>query len=135
MYAMHDTKLNIMFAVDKLSRYAHNPNVDHRKGIIRILGYLKRAKSLRLFYNKFPLILERYSDASWNTSITNNKLSSRWIFTLRGGAISCASKKQICITDFIMEFEFITLAIVGKEANWLRNLLLVIRVVATTDAN
>ena len=49
MYAIHCTKPNIAFVVSKLSRYIHNPNVD-----------------------KFSSILERYSDASWNTSIIDN---------------------------------------------------------------
>ncbi|KAJ9554082.1 hypothetical protein OSB04_018127 [Centaurea solstitialis] len=41
----------------------------------------------------------------------------------RGGAISWASKKQTCITNSTMESEFVALAAVGKEAEWLRNLI------------
>ncbi|GKC92014.1 hypothetical protein Tco_1157456, partial [Tanacetum coccineum] len=41
-----------------------------------------------------------------------------------GGAISWASKKQTCITGSIMESEFAALAAAGKEAEWLKNLLL-----------
>ena len=43
---------------------------------------------------------------------------------LVGGAISWASKKQTCISHFTMESEFISLAAVGKEVKWLRNMLL-----------
>ncbi|GJR41667.1 hypothetical protein Tco_1309770 [Tanacetum coccineum] len=43
---------------------------------------------------------------------------------LGGGAISWASKKQTCITGSIMEFKFVALAATGKEAGWLRNLIL-----------
>ncbi|GJX18815.1 zinc finger, CCHC-type containing protein [Tanacetum coccineum] len=35
-----------------------------------------------------------------------------------------ASAKQTCITSSIMEYEFLALAAVGKEAEWLRNLIL-----------
>ncbi|XP_075077346.1 uncharacterized protein LOC142164072 [Nicotiana tabacum] len=50
-----------------------------------------------------------------------------WIFTLGGGAISWASKKQTCISHSTMESEFIALAAAGKEAEWLRNMLLDIK--------
>ncbi|GKC39150.1 zinc finger, CCHC-type containing protein [Tanacetum coccineum] len=52
------------------------------------------------------------------------KLSSGWVFLLGGGVISWASKKQTCITGSTIEFEFVALAAVGKEAEWLKNLLL-----------
>ncbi|GJW08675.1 hypothetical protein Tco_1571098, partial [Tanacetum coccineum] len=39
-------------------------------------------------------------------------------------AIQRASKKQTCITGSTMESEFVALTVVGKEAEWLRNLIL-----------
>ena len=93
MYAMHCTRPDIAFAVCKLSRYTHNPSGDHWRAIGRVLGYLKRTKSYALVYSKYPSVLEGYCDASWITSIKDNKSTSGWIFTLGGGAISWASKK------------------------------------------
>lgn len=127
MYAMHCTRPDIAFAVGKMSRYTNNPSVDHWKAIGRIFGYLKKTKELGLFYYEFPAVLEGYSDASWITSASDNKSTSGWIFTLAGGAVSWASKKQTCITHSTMESEFIALAAAGKEAEWLRNLLLDIK--------
>ena len=46
---------------------------------------------------------------------------------LGGGAVSWASKKQTCITHSTMEAEFLALAAAGKEAEWLRNMLLDIK--------
>ena len=77
-----------------------------------------------LFYSEFPAVLEGYSNVSWITSMSDNKSTSSWIFTLGGGAISWASKKQTCISHSTMELEFIVLAAAGKEAEWLRNMLL-----------
>ena len=72
--------------------------------------------SYGLFYNKFPSVLEGNCDASWITSINDNKSTSGWIFKLGGGAISWASKKQTCITHSNMELEFVALAAACKEA-------------------
>ena len=64
MYAMHCTIPDISYAICRLARYTKNPSVDHWKSMVRIFGYLKRTKSLGLFYNKFSAVLEGYSDAS-----------------------------------------------------------------------
>ncbi|GLT95567.1 hypothetical protein SLE2022_132430 [Rubroshorea leprosula] len=127
MYAMHCTRPDIAFAVCKLSRYTSKPSHEHWKAIRRILGYLKKTKELGLIYSDYPVVLEGYTDASWITSKSDNKSTSGWIFTLGGGAISWASRKQTCISHSTMESEFITLAAASKEAEWLRNLLLDIK--------
>ena len=79
--------------------------------------------NLGLFYNDYPKVLEGYSDASWVTNTRDNKSTYGWIFTIARGAVSWASKKQTCTTHSTMESEFISLAVAGKEAEWLRNLL------------
>jgi hypothetical protein len=123
MYAMHCTRPDIAFAVNRLSRYTSNPSAEHWKAIARVLGYLKKTKDLGLYYSGYPAVLEGYSDANWMTSVGDNKSTSGWIFTLGGGAISWPSKKQSCISHSTMESEFIALASAGKEAEWLRNML------------
>jgi hypothetical protein len=46
MYAMHCTRLDVAFAVNRLSRYTSSPSVKHLKAIARVLGYLKKTKDL-----------------------------------------------------------------------------------------
>ncbi|WJZ81775.1 hypothetical protein VitviT2T_001596 [Vitis vinifera] len=124
MYAAQCTRADISFAVSKLSRFISNPSVEHWKAIGRVLGYLKNTKELSFQYSKFPAILEGYSDASWISSVGDNLSITGWVFTLGGGAVSWGSKKQTCISHSIMEAEFITLAATGKEAEWLRDLMI-----------
>lgn len=88
MYAMGCTRPDISYSVCRLARYTRNPGLDHWKAISRVLGYLKRTKDLELFYNRFPSVPEGFSDASWITSISDQKPTSGWIFMLGGGAIS-----------------------------------------------
>ena len=87
MYAMHCTRPDISFSVGKLSRFTSNPSVNHWKAIGRVLGYLKKTISLRLFYSEFPAVLEDCSDAIWINSVSDNKSTSSWIFTFGGDAI------------------------------------------------
>ncbi|GKD34270.1 retrovirus-related pol polyprotein from transposon TNT 1-94 [Tanacetum coccineum] len=87
-------------------------------------GYLKRTRKLALYYDRFPAVLEGYSDASWITGSSDSKSTTGWIFTLGGWAVCWGSKKQTCTTHSTIEAEFLALAAAGKEAEWLRNMLL-----------
>ncbi|KAL4560327.1 hypothetical protein LXL04_032477 [Taraxacum kok-saghyz] len=53
----------------------------------------------------------------------DRRSTARWVFLLGGGAIYWAPKKQTGITNSTMESEFVDLDVVGKEAEWLRNLI------------
>jgi len=59
----------------------------------------------------------------WINNEEDHSSTSGWVFLLKGGAISWASKKQTCITNSNMESEFVSLAAAGREAEWLRNLV------------
>ncbi|GJR60451.1 hypothetical protein Tco_1502613 [Tanacetum coccineum] len=77
-----------------------------------------------LTYIGYPSVLEGYTDASWINNTEDNSSTSGWVFLLGGVAISWASKKQTCITSSTIELEFVALAGAGKDAEWLRNLIL-----------
>ncbi|GKC01176.1 zinc finger, CCHC-type containing protein, partial [Tanacetum coccineum] len=94
MYVMTCTRPGIAFVIDKLSRYTSDP------------------------------VLEGYIDASWISNTKDSSSTSGWVFLLGGGAMSWASKKQTCINGSTMKYEFVALAAAGKEAEWLKNLLL-----------
>ncbi|GJW59609.1 zinc finger, CCHC-type containing protein [Tanacetum coccineum] len=98
---------------------------DHWKAIGRVPGYFKRTRQLALYYDRFHVVLEGYSDASWITG-SSDSISNYWfgIFTLSGGVVSWGSKKQTCIIHFTIKAELLALAAMGKEAEWLRNMLL-----------
>nr|GEX35912.1 zinc finger, CCHC-type [Tanacetum cinerariifolium] len=117
------TRPDIAYAVGRLSRFISNPSRQHWKAIIRVFKYLRGTKDYGLSYVGYPTVLEVYSDASWINHVEDSSSTSRWMFLLGGGAISWASKKQTCITSSTMEFEFVALAIAGKETEWLRNLI------------
>ncbi|GJW43937.1 zinc finger, CCHC-type containing protein [Tanacetum coccineum] len=102
-------------AVSQLE-YTSNPGTQHWQAIQQVLKYLKKTMDYRLTYTGYPLVLEGYIDASWISNTEDNSSTSGWVFLLGGGAISWASKKQICITGSTMESEFVALAAAGKEA-------------------
>nr|GFB53019.1 zinc finger, CCHC-type [Tanacetum cinerariifolium] len=78
----------------------------------------------RLMYTGYPSVLKVYTDASWISNTKDDSSTSGCVFLLSSGAISWASKMQTCITGSTIESEFVALATTGKEAEWLKNLLL-----------
>ncbi|KAM3236510.1 hypothetical protein P3L10_016547 [Capsicum annuum] len=89
----------------------------------RVLAYLKYTQNYALYYNKYPAVLEGYSDANWITGSNEVKSTIVYVFTIGGGAVSWKSSKQTCIARSTMESEFIALDKAGEEAEWLRNFL------------
>nr|GFA47441.1 zinc finger, CCHC-type [Tanacetum cinerariifolium] len=95
---MNCTSPGIAFAMGKLNTYTSNPGTQHWQAIRRVLKYLKKTIDYRLTYIGYPLVLKGYTDASWISNTEDNSSTIGWVFQL-GGAV-------------------------GKEAEWLKNLLL-----------
>ncbi|GJZ85569.1 hypothetical protein Tco_0650908 [Tanacetum coccineum] len=122
-YAMTSTRPYITYAVGRLSRFISNPNRQHWHTITRVFKYLKGTMNYGLSYVGYPSVLKAYSDSSWINHVEDSSSTSGWVFLLRGGAISWASKKQTCIIGSTIESEFVALVTAGKEAEWLRILI------------
>ena len=123
MFLMNCTRLDIAYAVSRLSRYTHNPAYEHWNALTCLLRYLKDTMNLGLTYTDRPTLLEGYCDAAWISDNNETNSTSGYIFTLGGGAISWKSSKQTCNARSTMESEFVALENACTEAEWLRNLL------------
>ncbi|GJY30302.1 zinc finger, CCHC-type containing protein [Tanacetum coccineum] len=102
--------------VGRLSRFTSNPSRQYLHAITRVFKYLKGTMNYGLSYVGYPLVLEAYSDASWINHVEDSSSTSGWVFLLGRCAISWASKKQTCIIGSTIEYEFVALAVAGKEA-------------------
>ena len=106
-----------------MSRYTQSPNQDHWVAIRRVLKYLRGTSDYCLCYSRFQNVLEGFGDANWISDSNEMKSTSRYVFTLRGGAVPWKSSKQTCITRSIVEAEFIALEKASFEVEWLKNIL------------
>nr|GEX43220.1 zinc finger, CCHC-type [Tanacetum cinerariifolium] len=123
-FSMQDMGEADVILMGNLSSYTSNPGTQHWQAIQRVPKYLKTTMDYSLIYTGYSLIFKGYTDASWICNTEDNSSTSSWVFLLGGGAISWASKKHTCITSLIMESNFVDLAAAGKEAEWLRNMIL-----------
>ena len=102
MYLASATRPDIFFSMSKLSRFMSNLGDDHWHALQRVLRYLKGTMSFGIHYSGHPAVLEGYSDLNWISNIDQIYATSRYVFTLGGGAVSWRSCKQTILTKSTM---------------------------------
>ena len=89
----------------------------------QLMRYLKRTVHYGLLYQRYPAVVEGYSDASWNTLLGDSLPTTGYVFTLGVGEICWKTKKQQIIAKSTMEVELIAFSSASEEAGWLCDLL------------
>ena len=61
---MNFSRLDIAYAIGRLSRYTHSPNQDHWDALARLMRYLRGTMDYSIEYSGFLVVLEGYNDAN-----------------------------------------------------------------------
>ena len=69
------------------------------------MRYLKGTMSYGIRYTKHPKVLEGYCDVNWISDDDELYVTSGYVFSLGGGAVSWKSCKQTILTKSIIEAE------------------------------
>jgi hypothetical protein len=126
MYLMTCTRPDIAHAVQRLSRYLHDPREAHMIGAKRALRYLKSTLDIGITYmtdkigNKMTLL--GYGDASWGNR-PDRKSTSGYVLLLLGGPVSWKSSRQKIVALSTCEAEYVAAADAAKEIIWIRGIL------------
>ena len=124
MYAMLCTRPDIAYAVSLTSRYQSDPGVDHWTAVKNILKYLRRTKDMVLSYGgDEQLVVNGYTDASWNTDPDDSKSQSGYVFILNGAAVSWRSAKQSVVARSSTESEYMAASEASQEAIWMKEFI------------
>jgi hypothetical protein len=108
MYAMICTHPDVSYALSVVSRYQADLGESHWTLVKSILKYLRRTKDVFLVYGgEEELVVNGYTDASFQTDMDNSQSQSGFVFTINGGIVSWKSSKQETVTDSIAEVEYI----------------------------
>ncbi|KAL0404195.1 UNVERIFIED_CONTAM: Retrovirus-related Pol polyprotein from transposon TNT 1-94 [Sesamum radiatum] len=102
------TRPDVAYALSVTSRYQACAGVAHWGMVKSILKYLKKTKDMFLIYGGGELILEGYSDASFQSNDDDAKSQSGFVFKLNSGTVAWKSSKQDTTTDSTTEAEYIT---------------------------
>ena len=124
MYAMLCTRPDIAHAVSLTSRYQSDPGMEHWIAVKNILKYLNRTKDMVLSYGgDEQLVVNGYTDASWNTDPDDSKSQSGYVFILNGAAVSWRSAKQSVVAKSSTESEYIAASEAAQEGIWMKEFI------------
>ena len=127
LYIAKQTRPDIVWIVNVLSRFMDKPSNTHWLAGKRVLRYLQATKSLKLVYprdNDFQLHGE--SDVDWSEDHDDRRSTTGYFFKLgfSGGAVSWQTKKkQQTVALSSCEAEYQGLAAAVEEATFLRSIL------------
>jgi hypothetical protein len=124
MYLASATRPNISFAVSKLSWFTSNLRDDHWCALERVMHYLAGTMDNEIYYSRYPVVLEGYSNANWISDMDELYAMSGYVFTLGSATISWRSCKQTILMTSTMEAELATLDTATMEADGLREPLM-----------
>ncbi|KAL5578799.1 hypothetical protein UlMin_011241 [Ulmus minor] len=119
-----NTRPNLSFIVNSLSRHLQNPTTLHWQGVKRILRYLQGTldMGLHIRYNN-DLLLTGFSDADWGCNLDDRRSVAGYCVFLGDYLVSWSSKKQNVISRSSTDSEYRALANVACEIAWIQSLL------------
>ena len=121
MYAMLCTRPDAALALSMTSRFQQDPGEEHWTAVKAILKYLRRTKGFFLVYGgEEELVINGYSDATFQTDQDDSRSQSGFVFCFNGGAVSWKSSKQETVADSTTESEYIVASNAAKEAVWIK---------------
>jgi hypothetical protein len=135
MYAMLCTHPDVSFALSVTSRYQSDFGEDHWTTVKGILKYLRRTKDMFLIFGgEDELVVNGYTDASFQTDKDDSASQSRFVFCLNGGEVSWKSSKEDTVADSTIEAEYIAASEAAKEAVWIRKIVSELGVVPSASS-
>lgn len=129
LYAAISTRIDISFAVNKLTQHMLNPTEAHARAADRVFRYLAGTKSDGLLFGRSKssestaAAVTAYADADWGSDPIDRKSITGWVCMYHGDPISWASKKQKVVSQSSCEAELYAEAAAMNEIKWLQGLL------------
>ena len=130
LYISVNTRPDISYSVNYLSRFQDCCNETHFKYALRILKYLYRTRDLRLDYkrNEKCETIDCYVDADWAGDHLDRKSTSGYVIRLYGNVIGWKSKKQRCVTKASTYAEYVALSEAVSELMSIREIMKIFNV-------
>ncbi len=126
MWSSVHTRLDLVYSVRVLSRYAHNLDSTHCALVERVLRYIAGTINVDLIFeqsNDQQSDLIDYSDSDFVGLKDKGHSTREYVFTLVDETITHSSKQQLTIALSSCEIEYMILSKAAKEAIWIRRFL------------
>ena len=126
IYAMVNTRPDLAYVTGALSQHLQEPRVSHWKAAQRVLRYIQPTQDLQLTFQAGAGAeegqLTGFCDADWAGDEDSRLSTSGYFFTVAGGAVVWASKKQHSVALSSVESEYVAASLCAAEGTWLSGL-------------
>ncbi|XP_049814050.1 uncharacterized protein LOC126260754 [Schistocerca nitens] len=112
-----------VFVVTMVSRFLHNPGLDHWHAVRRIMKYLQGTRDLAIRYKPDSTELVIYSDAHFTGDCDTRQSATGYMSSLAGGPLTRCSRRQKCVSRSTTEAEYLAAADAATEVVWLHGFL------------
>lgn len=127
------TRPDVVYVVQQVCLFMHDPREVHMIAIKRILCYIQGKLDHDLHLYPLPTAsLVAYNDADWGGCPDTHRFTFGHCVFLGDNLISWSSKRQTTLSRSSAEAEYRGVANIVSESCWLRNLLLERRLLFTT---
>ena len=129
MYLVTSTRPDLAYAVGQLSRFVSCYGPKHVGAAKRVLRYLKGTRDMSISYQKTikgnceQFDIDGFSDSDWGTDPDTRKSISDYTFTLNGGAITWASRRQTVTAQSSAEAEYVAASEACMDGKSILNIL------------
>jgi hypothetical protein len=124
MYLANNTRFDIAFTVNYITRHSATPAMRHWNGIKNILRYLNGTIDRGLFFQRNQESnLIGYADAGYLSDLQNARSQTGFMFLHEGTVISWKSMKQTLIATSMNHSEIIILYEASRECAWLHRVI------------
>ncbi len=124
MYAAIHTRLDIIFALNRLSQYLSNSAKHHEHILKKLMWYVRFIIDLDIMYEvSESMKLVEYSDSDYISDRLDCKLILIYIYMLDEESVFWMSWKQKFVVTLIIETEYMTLSICIKKSLWISQVL------------
>ena len=123
MYAMFDTRFDIIYVVSTINRYVSNFNNNHWTVVKKIFRYFRHSLDFRFIFFDFLQSFVDYTNVNWIDDKNIRRFIFDYIFNLENVVINWFSKRQITIALSICEIEYMSQTQIVKKIIWLFDLL------------
>ena len=102
----------IALSIGIIARFSANPKENQLMNVKRIMRYLKGIEDYGLYYKKNEkFTLRAYTDVDWAGNIDDRKNTDGGEFFLGKRLVTWTNKKQNCISQSTIQFEYVIAAI------------------------